>query len=86
LKDGKWRNIQHADGSQQICEVIMNRNPDKPDQDKDKGTLEKLAEAIDPPGREISDDELIDPGKNIPDVKPDPARSGQKAGAETARR
>lgn len=60
----------------------MNRNTDKPDQEKDKGTLEKIAQVIDPPGREISDDELIDPGKNIPDTKPDPARSGQKSSPE----
>jgi hypothetical protein len=52
----------------------MNRNADKPDQEKNKGMLEKMAEVINPPGREISDDELIDPGKNIPDSRPDPLR------------
>lgn len=37
--------------------------------------LEKLAETIDPPGREISDAELIDPGANIPD---DDSTSGKR--------
>lgn len=33
---------------------------------KEEGMLEKLAHAVEPPSREISDDELIDPGANIP--------------------
>jgi hypothetical protein len=34
------------------------------------GKLEKIARAIDPPAREISDAELIDPGSNSPAGKP----------------
>lgn len=33
---------------------------------KDEGVLEKLARTVDPPSREISDEEILDPGKNIP--------------------
>ncbi|GIZ52844.1 hypothetical protein [Noviherbaspirillum aridicola] len=33
---------------------------------KNEGMLEKLAQAVDPPGREISDEEILDPGANIP--------------------
>lgn len=36
------------------------RNPQR------DGALEHLARHIDPPGREIDDEELRDPGKNIP--------------------
>lgn len=39
-------------------------------QDKDEGLLEKVGKVLDPSGREVSDDELIDPGSNIPDSKP----------------
>lgn len=46
-----------------------------PDQGKDKGALEKLASLIDPPSRETSDDELIDPGNSIPNK---PLDSDQK--------
>lgn len=35
-------------------------------QDKDQGALEKLANVIDPASREVSDDEIFDPGTNIP--------------------
>ena len=47
----------------------MNRNTNdagtgKPG--KDKGILEKVAHAVDPPSREISDEEILDPGANIP--------------------
>jgi hypothetical protein len=58
----------------------MNRNADKPDQQQDKGMLEKIADVIDPPGREISDDELIDPGKNIPDARPNPVQPHHHSG------
>jgi hypothetical protein len=49
----------------------MNRQtsePGKPntDQDKKQGVLEKVAQLIDPPSREVSDAELIDPGSSIP--------------------
>lgn len=44
----------------------MNRGADTK-QGKDDGMLEKIARTIDPSGREISDDELIDPGANIED-------------------
>jgi hypothetical protein len=33
----------------------------------DDGILEDIARAIDPPSREISDEELNDPGANTPD-------------------
>jgi hypothetical protein len=45
------------------------KHGDTPKKDKDQGLLEKIAHTIDPPSREVSDDELIDPGANIPDDK-----------------
>jgi hypothetical protein len=47
----------------------------KRERDKDPALL-KVARVIDPPGQEVSDDELIDPGKNIGDKpkQPVPAR------------
>ncbi|HEY8607973.1 MAG TPA: hypothetical protein VIM12_12735 [Noviherbaspirillum sp.] len=33
---------------------------------KQQGKLENLAQTINPPSREISDEELADPGANIP--------------------
>jgi hypothetical protein len=36
------------------------------DKNQDDGMLEKIARAIDPPSREVSDAELIDPGANTP--------------------
>jgi hypothetical protein len=47
----------------------MNRKPDdshKTGQGKDDGALEKMAQFINPPSREVTNDELADPGKNIP--------------------
>lgn len=47
----------------------MNRKPvDSPEtgHGKDDGALEKMAQFINPPSREITDDELADPGNNIP--------------------
>jgi hypothetical protein len=42
----------------------------------DDGVLEKIARAIDPPSREVSDAELIDPGANSPAPKPEhPAKT-----------
>lgn len=38
-----------------------NRNPDK-----DDNVLERMAKIIDPPGREVSDDDLKDPGRMTP--------------------
>jgi hypothetical protein len=56
-------------------------NPnDASKQDKDDGLLEKLARLLDPSGREISDAELIDPGSNIHDTKPVPARNNRRLG------
>jgi hypothetical protein len=42
------------------------KSPEQSDNDekKDEGKLEKIAKAIDPPGTDVSDDELIDPGAN----------------------
>lgn len=45
----------------------MNRNPDGAGKTgRNEGKLEKLAQTIDPPSREISDEEILDPGANIP--------------------
>lgn len=47
----------------------MNRKPvdsRETGQGKDDGALEKMAQFIDPPSREITDDKLADPGSNIP--------------------
>ena len=51
----------------------MNRtsNDNVPDNGKkDEGMLERIAEAIDPSGADVTDDELIDPGANIRDTPP----------------
>lgn len=48
-------------------------------EDKDEDLLEKAARFIDPPGRKISDDELIDPGANVPDSKPAPGGPVRKS-------
>ncbi len=48
------------------------------DKKQGKGVLEKIAETIDPPSREISTDELLDPGSNIP-----PGRPGDKDAAQS---
>lgn len=40
-------------------------------QKEDEGKLEKIARAIAPPSREVSDAELIDPGANAPVPKPE---------------
>jgi hypothetical protein len=57
-----------------FLENIMNRTSgnsnESKQESKDKGVLEKVAQTIDPPSREISDDELIDPGSNTPGSKP----------------
>jgi hypothetical protein len=45
-------------------------NNNAANRDEDKGTLEKIAETIAPPSREVSDEELIDPGANSPAPKP----------------
>jgi hypothetical protein len=42
------------------------KQQEKRDRPADPGLLEKTAQLIDPPGREVSDDELIDPGSNVP--------------------
>jgi hypothetical protein len=52
----------------------QSKNTDK-SKNEDENFLEKLVKAIDPPGREVSDAELIDPGANSPDAKPkDPVK------------
>ena len=46
----------------------MNRKPadnSHTGQGKDDGALEKMAQFINPPSREVTDDELADPGNNI---------------------
>lgn len=50
---------------------------DKAEQDKDKqeGKLEQLAKAIDPPGREVDERDLKDPGRMTPDAPPVDNRS-----------
>jgi hypothetical protein len=58
----------------------MNKRPSGSDnakrKDEENSALLKVAQLIDPPGHEVSDDELIDPGKNLgnPPRKPVPAR------------
>lgn len=58
----------------------MNTTPGGPSdskhikEDKEEGWLEKIAHILDPGGREISDDELVDPGKNIHDEIPEADR------------
>jgi hypothetical protein len=54
------------------------RNADSK-QGKEEGAMEKIAHTIDPSGREISDDELIDPGAHIPDNPPSPAQPTHKS-------
>lgn len=49
--------------------------PAKPSPKQDKGRLEKLAEHIDPPGREIPDRDLKDPGRMTPKAPPTDNRS-----------
>ena len=49
-------------------------------QNTDKGMLERIANTIDPPSRDISDDELLDPGSNIPNSKPVNPRKKPPAG------
>lgn len=61
----------------------MNRNTSdtsKGATGKDDGMLEKLAQTIDPPSREISDEELADPGANIPRVPMDKVKEEGKPG------
>ena len=50
---------------------------DKAEQDKrkDGGKLERLARKIDPPSREVSDEDLRDPGRMTPNSTPTDNRS-----------
>ncbi len=50
----------------------------EPKQNQDEGKLEKLANLIDPAGRNISDDELSDPGTNTPEGSTKTDRNDQK--------
>ena len=45
------------------------------DPQKDEGLLDRLAKTIDPPGREVSNDDLSDPGRMTPDAPPVDDRS-----------
>jgi hypothetical protein len=60
--------------------AMKNRTDDAKDKqgkdEGDEGLLERIAKAIDPPGRDVSDDELIDPGSNIPDSRPAKPQKG----------
>jgi hypothetical protein len=58
----------------------QNNDSDKSVSSKnDEGLLEKIARAIDPPSRETSDAELIDPGSNSPAPKPEqPGKSVER--------
>lgn len=57
----------------------IDRNPDE---GKEDGLLEKAARLIDPPGREVNDEELADPGSNIPDTRPGERTPLRKPNAE----
>jgi hypothetical protein len=64
-------------------EFTMNSKPESERdkqrrKDDDKTWLQKAAQLIDPPGREVSDDELIDPGANIPNEIPGRGDTGRK--------
>jgi hypothetical protein len=52
----------------------------------DKTLLEKAAQLIDPPSREVSDDELIDPGANIPNQIPGRDDAGRKTPGQPERK
>jgi hypothetical protein len=70
-------------------EKAMENKPNPNDasrQRKDDGLLEKLARLIDPSGREISDAELIDPGSNIHDTEPAPAKPQPAQPASTTQK
>ena len=61
-------------GPKVFKEKVMNirkSGTDRSENTKDEGVLEKIAKVIDPPSREVSDAELIDPGTNTPATKPD---------------
>lgn len=49
----------------------------KPDTEEkeDDGLLERIAREIDPPGREVSDQDLKDPGRMTPGARPTVNRS-----------
>lgn len=49
----------------------MNRPMTDSNTPKDKGLLERLAEKLNPPGHDVTDDELTDPGANIEEEKYD---------------
>jgi hypothetical protein len=66
---GNDRNIAGTGVVAVILEVIMTRphgDTNTGRQDKDKGALEKLANLVEPPSRDVSDEEIFDPGSNIP--------------------
>jgi hypothetical protein len=61
--------LLRGEGRSYFPEDAMNRNTTHTGTGKtgkDESILEKVAQAIDPPSREISDEEILDPGKNIP--------------------
>lgn len=63
--------------------VRKNAVKDSANTRKKEGVLEKIARAIDPPSREVSDAELIDPGKNTPTAKPDHPPGSNASRSET---
>jgi|GEM_PF-4474442 len=77
--------------SRDIARADEKRNhPD--DRNGDDPALLDLARAIDPPGQEVSDDELKDPGASIPDGVPPargnarPPQSGRNPGGNPGRK
>jgi hypothetical protein len=53
---------------------MMNQNHDQkhPERDskKDEGILDRLAKKIDPPGQEVDDQDILDPGRMTPGAPP----------------
>jgi len=43
--------------------------------EKDEGNLERMAKKIDPPGKEITNEDLRNPGATTPDATPTDNRS-----------
>ena len=69
LLAGNLRNIAGFGVVAVILELIMTRphiDTNAGKQDKDQGALEKLANLVDPASRDVSDDQIFDPGANIP--------------------
>lgn len=54
---------------------LPKQKPVKPNTKPEKGRLEKFAEQVDPPGREILDSDLKDPGRMTANAPPTDNRS-----------